>query len=160
MIELINQNQPQFWLLCGFALLALEAAAFGFTSGVFLFTGIGALLTGTLLLVGLLPMGWTAGVIAFALLSGISAALLWQPLKRMQSKTPGERNTSSDFVGHTFELTDEITRTKPGSTNYSGIEWQVRIDEHETEVQSIAKGSRVIVTSIDVGCFHVKEAAA
>ena len=157
MIELINQNQPQFWLLCGFILLALEAAAFGFTSGVFLFTGIGALLTGVLMMTGLLPIGWTTGVVSSALLSVISAALLWQPLKRMQNETPDERNTASDFVGHSFELEEEITRAKPGSIHYSGIEWKVKIDGYETEAQSIAQGCRVVVTSIDVGCFHVKE---
>lgn len=156
-MELINQYQPQFWLLCGFILLAIEAAAFGFTSGVLLFTGIGALLTGALMMMGLLPIGWSAGVASSALLSGISAGLLWRPLKRLQNQTPDDRNTSSDFVGHSFELKEEITKTKPGSTRYSGIEWQVKIDEHETEAQSMAQGRRVIVTSVDVGCFHVKE---
>ena len=159
-MEFISQYQPQFWLLCGFILLAIEATAFGFTSGVLLFAGAGALLTAALMTVGLVPIDWSAGVTSFALLSGISAGLLWQPLKRLQRETPDERNTSSDFVGHAFELSEEITKTKPGVTRYSGVEWKVKIDGHETDVQSIAQGRRVIVTSIDVGCFHVKESDA
>jgi len=155
-VEYFDTNQHVFWFAAGFALLVLEALAFGFTSGVVLFAGIGALLTGTLMWIGVLPQSWVAGIGSFGLCSALSAAVLWKPLLKLQNqKQRPVHDLSSDFIGHTFILEQTITRTMPGKTRYSGIEWRVEIDE-SAAVNQIEAGTRVAVASLDAGVFRVR----
>ncbi len=156
MIEFFNANQQTFWFAVGFALLVIEALAFGFTSGVLLFAGIGALSTGILMWAGLLPQSWGAGIGSFGLCSALSAALLWRPLLKLQNpKGLPVHDLSSDFIGHEFRLEQTITHIAPGKTHYSGVEWRVEIDDSAT-VEQIDAGAKVAVASIDVGVFRVR----
>ncbi len=158
MIDYFDANQQTFWFAVGFALLVIEALAFGFTSGVVLFAGIGALATGLLFWAGLLPASWAAGIGSFGLCSALSALLLWKPLLRLQSqKGLTGHDLSSDFIGHEFRLGQTITHAAPGKTQYSGIEWRVEIDD-SAAVEQIEVGTKVAVASIDVGVFRVRPA--
>jgi membrane protein implicated in regulation of membrane protease activity len=158
MIEYFDSNQYAFWFTLGFALLVVEALVFGFTSGVLLFTGIGALLTGGLLWSGLLPASWLNGIACFGICSGVSAALLWKPLLKFQNFDVPEKDNSSDMIGHKFRLEQDISLSHPGSTRYSGVDWRVEIDT-DGDSDEIAAGTRVVVTSVDAGVFRVRDAA-
>jgi len=159
MIEYFNSNQHAFWFTLGFALLVVEALVFGFTSGVVLFTGIGALITGGLLWSEVLPASWLYGVACFGICSGVSAALLWKPLLKFQNFEVPEKDNSSDMIGHRFQLEQDISLAQPGSTRYSGINWRVEVDA-ANDCSEIAAGTRVVVTSVDAGVFRVRPAAA
>lgn len=152
--DYIVTHQAEFWLLVGFALLALEVIT-GFTVGVFLFAGLGGLATGGLMMAGVLPETWIAGISTTGISSGVIAALLWKQLKKLQGDRPVKKDNSSDLVGHSFVVENEITTTNPGLTNYSGISWRVEIDD-EAGVDVIEAGQRVTVSSVDVGLFKVK----
>ncbi len=154
MFEYIANNQFEFWLALGFALLVIEILL-GFTSGIFLFAGLGALATGALMSISVLPETWIAGVAGTGISTGIISALLWQPLKKLQGGRPAEKDNSSDFVGHSFVVVTDISPIQPGSTTYSGLTWKVEID-HVTGIQEIKAGQRVTVTSVEVGLFRVK----
>ncbi len=158
MIEYFNSNQHAFWFTLGFGLLVLEALVFGFSSGVVLFTGIGALLTGGLLWGEVFPASWLYGVACFGISSGVSAALLWKPLLKFQNFDVPEKDNSSDMIGHKFRLEEDISLARPGSTRYSGIDWRVEIDAAE-ECNEITAGTRVVVSSVDAGVFRVRIAA-
>jgi len=158
MIEYFNSNQHAFWFTLGFALLVLEALVFGFTSGVVLFTGIGALLTGGLLWGEVLPASWLYGVACFGICSGVSAALLWKPLLNFQNFDVPEKDNSSDMIGYRFRLEQDISLARPGSTRYSGVDWRVEIDPDD-DCETITAGTRVAVTSVDAGVFRVRSAA-
>ncbi|MBB3167633.1 NfeD family protein [Simiduia aestuariiviva] len=152
MVEYINQHQTEFWLVAGFALLVLEVLV-GFAAGVFLFAGLGALITGGLMFVGVLPETWVAGISCTGISSGLSAVVLWQPLRNLQGNKPIEKDNSSDFVGHEFVLSEDVTQSQPGTLQYSGIQWRVELD---AGIESLAKGSRVTVVSVEVGAFKVQ----
>lgn len=158
MIEYFDTHQYAFWFTLGFALLVVEALVFGFTSGVVLFTGIGALLTGGLLWAGVLPASWLYGIACFGICSSISAALLWKPLLKFQNFDVPEKDNSSDMIGHSFRLEQDISLERPGSTRYSGIDWRVEIDT-AADCNEIAAGTRVTVASVDAGIFRVRIAA-
>jgi membrane protein implicated in regulation of membrane protease activity len=158
MLEYINNNLSGFWIALGFALLAAEVLLFGFTTIIFLFAGLGAITTGLLMEVGLLPLTWTAGTACFGIATGISSAILWKPLRRMQDAATPQKKQKSDIVGYEFVLMDDISRAMPGSHRYSGIDWKVEVDS-SSEVDALAKGSRVVVVSVDVGLFRVKKLA-
>ncbi len=153
-VDYIVAHQAEFWLVFGFALLALEVIT-GFTVGVFLFAGLGALTTGGLMSYGVLPATWVAGISCTGISTGVITALLWKQLKKLQGDSSIEKDNSSDLVGYSFIVESEITMTKPGSTHYSGISWKVEIDK-DAGVNTIEAGQSVSVSSVDVGVFKVK----
>lgn len=155
MIEYFNTNQHAFWFALGFLLLAVEVLALGLATGVVLFSGIGALLTGGLIWSGILPHTWLAGIATFGLASFLSAVLLWKPLLKMQKDNTGHKDDSSDFIGHEFRLDMPISLTEPGKTRYSGVEWRVEIDDN-AGIETIAAGEKVTVTSLDAGILRVR----
>lgn len=152
--DYIVSHQPEFWLVLGFVLLASEVLT-GFTVGVFLFAGLGALTTGGLMSFGLLPETWIAGIACTGISSGVITAVLWKQLKKLQGGRAIEKDNSSDLVGHTFVVDSDISVTKPGSTNYSGISWKIEIDKN-AGVDTIDAGQSVTVSSVEVGVFKVK----
>ena len=155
LIDYLNQHQAQFWMVCGFVILILEVIFLGLATGVLLFAGLGALLTGILMQMGILPESWLIGFSSFGISSGVVTVLLWRPLKRLQGSRTPEKDRSSDLIGFEFVLSQDIDVQTPGKTRYSGIEWGVEISP-ESGVHSIAAGEQVIVTSVDVGIFRVK----
>ena len=154
MIEYIVNHMPGFWITLGFILLAAEVLLFGFTTIVFLFAGIGAVVTGLLMTAGLLPETWIAGVSGFGISTGIVSAILWKPLKNMQNKSAPPQQQSSDLIGYSFILEQDITTLKAGHHRYSGVDWKVDIDG-SAGVESITAGTRVKVASLDAGVFRV-----
>ena len=155
-MDFITDSPAAFWFILGFALLALEALVLSFSTGVVLFTGLGALITGGLIWTGVLAPTMLAGVASFGLSSILITGLLWKPLKKMQdnSNTVATKDTSSDFIGYEFRVLETVTHTEPGKTRYSGIEWRVEIDDN-AQCDTITKGKKVKVTSVDAGIFRV-----
>lgn len=154
MIDYINMHQSGFWIATGFALLAAEVLLFGFTTIVFLFAGIGALITGLAMMSGLLPETWTAGIACFGIATGLISTLLWKPLKNMQDNDVPKKQYSSDFIGYEFVLQQEVTITNPGHHRYSGVDWKVELDS--SAGNRLSAGQKVVVTSLDAGVFRVK----
>lgn len=155
MMDYFNDNIYNFWFLVGFVLLVIEALAFGFSTGFILFVGLGALLTGGLLWLAVVPATWMASIATFSLSSVVVSALLWKSLKRLQNDKPSPlKDNSSDLIGLTFRLDNELTTTSPTTTRYSGIEWKVEID-FMSEEDVISPGSVVSVVSVDAGKFRV-----
>lgn len=160
MIEYFNNNIYSFWFVIGFILLAVELLALGFSTGFVLFVGLAALVTGGAVWFALIPATWSASIATFAISTIVVSALLWKPLKAIQNnrKTP-KKDNSSDLVGMMFRLDEDISVSKPGTTRYSGIEWQVEL-ALDSDVAEISSGTTVIVASIDAGKFRVKKQAA
>ena len=152
--EYIIKHQSEFWLMFGFAMLVVEVIS-GFTTGIFLFGGLGALATGLLMSVGVLPETWVAGVACTGISSGLITLLLWKPLKKLQGNRSIQKDNSSDFIGHEFNIDSDISMTQPGTTNYSGLTWKVEIDK-DAGVNTMEAGQRVTVSSVDVGVFKIK----
>ena len=153
--EYIASHQAEFWWAFGFVLLVLEVTT-GFTTGILMFAGLGAVATGIMMSIGVLPQTWVAGISCAGISSGVITALLWRPLKNLQGRDHVEpKDNSSDLIGREFVVTSEITKTKPGSTMYSGITWRVEIDP-DTGIDTLNAGQKVAVTSVEVGLFRVK----
>ena len=154
MMDYINNNMSGFWIALGFALLAAEVLLFGFTTIIFLFAGLGALISGLLMSAGVIPETWIAGTASFGIATGICSAVLWKPLMAMQDKSTPEQKPSSDIVGLEFVLMEDISTTAPGSYRYSGIDWKVEIDK-SSDVDALEKGARVVVKTVEVGLLCV-----
>ncbi len=157
LIEYFNEHQAAFWVTAGFVILAIEVLAFGLASGVLLFAGIGALTTGGLIWLGIVPHTWVAGIACFAVTTGASAMALWKPLKNFQGDGDITPEPTSDLIGHQFRLDESISVSKPGTTRFSGVEWRVEVDD-KAGVETIDAGNKVSVVSIDAGIFRVAPA--
>lgn len=155
MIDYINNNLSGFWIAVGFVMLAAEVLLFGFTTIIFLFGGLGAVVTGLLLMAGILPESWIASIACFGISTGLISTLLWKPLKHMQNRSAVDQKPQSDFVGLEFKLSEDSSTAQPGHYRYSGIDWKVEIDRG-SDISTLQKGSRVRVVSVDVGVFRVK----
>lgn len=153
-IEYIHNHQSEFWIIFGFTLLVLEVVT-GLTTGVLLFGGLGGLIAGLLMLTGILPETWTAGVASAGISSGIITALLWKPLRNLQGGREAEKDDSSDLIGYEFVIEQDVDLLNPGSKRYSGIVWRVEI-ARDAGVNELTAGERVTVSSVDVGVFKVK----
>lgn len=154
MMDYVNHHLPAFWMTLGLVLLAVEILVMGFTTMVLIFAGLGAIATGGMMYLGVLPETWSAGLASFGIASGVIGVLLWKPFRRMQEGSPGARGSSSDIIGMEFVLGSEVTLTFPGSYRYSGIDWRVELHV-SAEVDELAAGSRVRVVSVDVGVLRV-----
>ena len=155
MMDYINAHMAGFWIAAGFLMLAAEVLLFGFTTIIFLFAGIGAVCTGLLMWVGVLPDTWLAGLACFGISTGVASVLLWRPLRKLQDTQAPIKDQSSDLLGYEFTLKQDISTTHPGSHRYSGIEWKVEVDT-SSPTNTITTGSRVVVVGLDAGVFRVK----
>jgi len=155
MTDYINLHQSGFWVALGFLLLAVEILITGFGTIVFFFAGLGAIVSGLLMMAGLLPATWLAGVATFGISTGLLSVLLWRPMKRIQDRSTPQAHQNNDLMGLQFTLHDNITLMQPGSHKYSGITWRVEIDEG-CGTERIAAGQKVEVVSAQVGVFKVK----
>jgi len=147
-------NPANVWFIIGFALLAIEILIFGFASGVLLFGGIGALITGALLWFGIIDVNWIFSIGVFAVASAVATLVLWFPFQKMQSGAELGNDQSSDLIGYQFRVTSDVTLTEPGSHQYSGVSWRVEISD-QSQQDRIAAGSQVKVAGVEPGVFHV-----
>ena len=155
MIEYIQTHQSGFWIALGFLLLATEVLLFGFTTIIFLFAGIGGLVTGLLMSAGILSETWIAGVSSFGISTGVASILLWKPMSKLQDNSAPKQSHSSDLIGYEFVLQEDISRLNTSQHRYSGVDWKVELDA-SAEVDSLSAGQRVAVVSLDAGIFRVK----
>ena len=157
MIEYIQAHQSGFWIAFGFLLLAAEALIFGFSTIIFLFAGIGALVTGLLMSAGILPETWIAGVAGCGITTGIASVLLWKPMSKLQDNNAPKQSQTSDLIGYEFVLQHDISLVNIGNHRYSGVDWKIELDT-TAGVDSLSAGQRVVVASVDAGIFRVKAA--
>ena len=157
MMDWLQIDQAAFWFALGFILIAIELVAFGMGTGVLLFGSLGAIATGILLWMNVLANSFIVAVACFGISTAIATALLWHPLKRMQSGSELGNDRSSDLIGHTFTLADEVSTVTHAQQKYSGIWWRVEPDK-DLKNPVISAGTQVEVTAVGVGVFYVQPA--
>lgn len=142
-------NLAESLLILGIFLLVIEVAVFGFSTFVLFFVGCGALVTSALLYVGIIPDTLLAAMFTTGLLTGLSAVMLWKPLKNMQNNVDTTK-AKSDLVGHRFVLVEDVALELIPEYHYSGINWKLKSREN------LVAGTQVEVVQVDVGVFHIK----
>jgi membrane protein implicated in regulation of membrane protease activity len=145
----VNNNLAESLLILGILLLATEVVVLGFSSFVLFFVGCAAVVTAGLLYVGFIPDTMLAAMFSTGLLTALSAVLLWKPLKSIQTDVDTTK-VKSDLVGHRFVLVEDVAPELSPEHHYSGINWKLIASE------KLAAGTRVEVTQVDVGKFHIK----
>lgn len=98
--------------------------------------------------VSIIPENTVSALSFVSIFSIIIAAGLWKQLKKMQ--TPEDKNEIEvGLVGHKFELTSDLSPSKPLKYRYSGVDWIVKSSEE------INAGQTVKVINLEVGVLLV-----
>jgi len=152
-MELLTQNMAQSLLVAGLLVLVVEVFVLGFSTFFLFFLGLGLVGTGLIFFTGLVADTGTNAIIIVAIISSVSTAVLWQPLKKMQNKVD-HKPVKGDMIGYRFELQQALAEKTSIDHQYSGINWKVSSD------QTLAAGDEVEVTEIGVGKMKVKRVVA
>lgn len=148
-MEYILSNLPQTLIVLGLILLAIEVLVLGFSTFFLFFIGIGAIATGILMAMGLIPETVLDSLLATAIISTVVALVSWKPMKNIQNKVD-LNPVNNDMVGHQFVLPDELLIGKTITHRYSGIDWQVKAEE------PLTAGTPVRIIKIEVGLLTVE----
>lgn len=139
-----------FYILAGLSFV-VELTLLGL-SGPLLFFAIASFVTAILISVGLIS-GWDVEIFTVGILTGVTALLLWKPLKRFQNTGDGSDN-SSDMIGRQV-LVSKTVSLVDGSIRYSGINWTSRLED-DAGVKSIEEGELCVIGSVDGNVMLVR----
>jgi membrane protein implicated in regulation of membrane protease activity len=150
-LQYFSDHHDQFFYCLAGLSFVVELTVLGL-GGPLLFFAIASFITGILISIGLIS-GWEAEVFTLGILTAVTTALLWKPLKNFQN-SGGGADTSSDMIGRTVPAGSEITATG-GSIRYSGVDWNSRLSK-DAVVESIAEGEQCVIASVDGNVMLVK----
>lgn len=150
MTDIFTTHLAETIIVIGLVLLAVEVAILGFSTFILFFLGLSLVMTGSAMWLGVLPMGWGSILLSNAIITGVLAFLLWEPLKKIQNNTE-KKIVKNDFTGVTFYVESEINTKGETRHKYSGIDWQVK---SKTPIEA---GSEVEVVKAEVGTLWVEK---
>ncbi|MFT4995004.1 MAG: hypothetical protein ACI965_002046 [Paraglaciecola sp.] len=149
-MDWVAANMAESLIIVGLVLLAIEITVLGFSTFVLFFVGLAAVITGGLLYLGAIPESMLSALLSIGLFTALLAVSLWKPMKSLQSQVETKK-VSSDLVGHSFILTENVAPGLSPTYRYSGINWQLISSE------ALKAGTTVEVTDVAVGSFTIKE---
>ncbi|MFT6925277.1 MAG: hypothetical protein ACJAZP_000857 [Psychromonas sp.] len=150
-MEYFLAHLAQSFIVLGLILLAIEVLVLGFSTFVLFFIGIGAIATGILMALGIVPQTFLNALLITAIISAAAALISWKPMKNMQNKVES-KPVDNDMIGHRFVLTEDLLTGKTVTHRYSGINWQV------TAQEPLSAGTEVQIIEIEVGLLTVAKA--
>ncbi len=148
-------------LLLALLCLALLPFAIPGVLEVLLALAIGAFISAALIWFGWLPQDTSLVLLSLAMLTALSAVLLWKPLRKLQ-KTGirlQEDSAISDFVGTELVLTEQVHKDSDSHIQFCGLDWRVRLDPADLAT-TIDAGQSVLISSASVGFLLVKSKTA
>lgn len=152
-MDTIILNAAIWWLIAGTLLVLLEVTAI---PGIgLLFAGLAAITVGGLVSSNVISEAdTTIQFIGFFLLTGVWAASLWIPMKRLRYKTSS--GTYQNVVGDIAIVQGApLSKHGFGQVKWSGTVLKARIAE-DCSVTSIPEGSEVIIVAVDGAKVYVK----
>lgn len=148
-MDFLLNNLAESLMVLGAIALIIEVAVLGFSTFVLFFFGLSLLISGALMLAGVLPPTASTAFWSNAIITAALTFLLWQPLKKIQSKTDNKR-VKSDFADHIFTLTSDVDAKGETLYQYSGVSWKLKSQ------QPLAKGTLVHIAHLEVGVLWVE----
>lgn len=110
---------------------------------VFIFFGVGALLTALLASIGLLP-SLNAQLLAFSIISVLALVLFRKQAKNLL-KNRGKHSEYNEYAGETAMVIKDIPAEGEGKIYYRGAEW-IALSVKNTPIEA---GSKVVIRKTD-----------
>ena len=148
-MDWVAANMAESLIILGLVLLAIEIAVLGFSTFVLFFVGLAAVITGGLFYIGAIPESMLSALLSIGLFTALLAVSLWKPMKSLQAQVETKK-VSSDLVGHSFILVENVAPGLSPTYRYSGIDWKLISSE------TLNAGTTVKVIDVNVGAFTIK----
>jgi membrane protein implicated in regulation of membrane protease activity len=139
----LNHHDKLFYLIAAVSFI-VELSVLGL-SGPLLFFAIASAITGILISLGIMS-GWEYEILTLGLLTGVSALVLWKPLKTFQNATE-QHDTSSDMIGRKVTVSKTVTHSE-GSIRFSGVDWPSRLADESSE-DTINESELCVIVAVD-----------
>ena len=140
--------------IIGVGLGVLEIAVLGFGTVFLLFIAIGCLISALFIFIGIVPNSALAASLSVAVISSISALVLWKPLKKLQNNQQDPDKQPNAFEGLKLSLEEALPPEASITYRYSGIAWQMRKQQEDKLTWPV--GTEVEVVKASVGKMWVK----
>jgi len=141
------------WLAAGVVLVAADAL--GLTGLGLMFAGLGAAMTGTAILLGVVDAAAHVqqGIIFFAA-TALWAALLWKPMQRL--RVGNKHSEYNNIVGETAYVgSNGIDKRNGGEVTWSGTIMKAQLAKN-VQVDRIEAGSQVTIVEVSGATLFVK----
>lgn len=150
-INYFSENHDHlFYVIAGVSFM-VELTLLG-VSGPLMFFAVASFITAVLINFNIIS-GWEAELFSVGILTGITALILWKPLKKFQNAGGGP-DTSSDMIGQQVPVSNEVTAAG-GTIRHSGINWNARL-LGGSNVESIPEGTMCVIGSVEGNVMLVK----
>ena len=146
----LTEHMAQVLIVIGLVLMIIEVAIIGFATFVLFFVGIASVATGMLMMLNIVPETWAVAAAVTGVLTLLIAAVLWAPLKKLQTQQD-DRRVNHDFNDHEFILDNDVDHQGLTEYAYSGIVWRLKSES------PISAGTRVHIVRSEVGVLWVTE---
>ncbi len=140
----------QGFIILGIILITVEVLVLGLSTFVLLFAGVAMILSGSLMVFGLIETSWIWAFSSTTAFTFLLSILFWKPLKAMQNKVEVSES-KTEFSDKEFVLEQDVDIKGESQYQYSGIMWQLKSQNE------ISKGTLVKVDKIEVGVLWVSE---
>lgn len=141
-------NLAETLFIIGLIILIIEVTVLSFSTIILFMIGAATIITSVTMYLGILSPNILDAVLMIGIVTAVLAIVLWKPFKQIQN-AKDDKSVSSDLVGFTFILAQELTPESDVKYKYSGIEWRL------VSTQTIAAQTKVKVVAVNVGEWEV-----
>ncbi len=144
----LTHNLAETLFIIGLIILIIEVTVLSFSTIILFMLGAATIITSITMYMGVISANILDATLMIAIVTAVLALILWKPFKQLQN-TQNDKAVSSDLVGFTFILSEELSPGKDVSYKYSGIQWRL------VSAQTIAAQTKVKVVAVNVGEWEV-----
>lgn len=144
----LADNLAETLFIIGLIVLIIEVTVLSFSTIILFMIGSATIITSVTMYLGILSPNILDAVLMIGIVTAALAIVLWKPFKQLQN-AKDDKAVSSDLVGFTFILAQELTPESDVKYKYSGIEWRL------VSTQTIAAQTKVKVVAVNVGEWEV-----
>lgn len=144
----LADNLAETLFIIGLIILIIEVTVLSFSTIILFMIGAATIITSVTMYLGILSPNILDAVLMIGIVTAVLAIVLWKPFKQLQN-AKDDKAVSSDLVGFTFILAQDITPESDVKYKYSGIEWRL------VSTQTIAAQTKVKVVAVNVGEWEV-----
>ena len=144
----LADNLAETLFIIGLIVLIIEVTVLSFSTIILFMIGAATIITSVTMYLGILSPNILDAVLMIGIVTAALAIVLWKPFKQLQN-AKDDKAVSSDLVGFTFILAQELTPESDVKYKYSGIEWRL------VSTQTIAAQTKVKVVAVNVGEWEV-----
>lgn len=144
----IAENLAETLFIVGLIILIIEVTVLSFSTIILFMLGAATIITSVTMYVGIINPDILDATLLIGVLTGVLAVILWKPFKQLQN-AKDDKAVTSDLVGFTFILAEDVTAGADVKYKYSGIDWRL------VSTQTIAAQTKVKVIAVNVGEWEI-----